>query len=167
MGLDKPYADIPGTTIFDTDQARAGYWLNQFCMSLIHAENRERFLADERAYLDEWEMSEDQKQGVLDRDFNALIATGGNIYYLAKIGGTDGQSFATHASTATPKSPPLDCSAATPPRTTSYDVAVSWGFQSSCAASPDFAALSSSGGVGCTPTTRSMRSMKGPETFCW
>ena len=101
MGLDKPYTDIPGTTIFDTDQARMGYWLNQFCMSLVHAENRERFLADERAYLDEWDLTDAQKQGVLDRDFNSLIATGGNIYYLAKIGGTDGQSFATIVSSMT------------------------------------------------------------------
>ena len=94
MALDKPYADIPGTTIFDTDQARLGYHLNQFCMSLLKPENRERFLADERAYLDEWEMSEEQKRGVLDRDLNRLISLGGNIYYLAKIGATDGMNFA-------------------------------------------------------------------------
>ena len=94
MGLDKPYLDIPGTTIFDADQARKGYHLNQFCMSLLTAENRERFLADERAYLDEWDMSEEQKQGVLDRDLNRLISLGGNIYYLAKIGATDGMNFA-------------------------------------------------------------------------
>lgn len=94
MALDKPYADIPGTTIFDTDQARLGYHLNQFCMSLLTAENRDRFLADERAYLDDWDMSEEQKQGVLDRDLNRLISLGGNIYYLAKIGATDGMNFA-------------------------------------------------------------------------
>ena len=93
MGLDKPYLDIPGTTIFDTEQAAMGYHLNQFCMSLMAAENRQRFKADERAYLDEWDMSEDQKQGVLDRDLNRLIALGGNIYFLAKIGATDGQSY--------------------------------------------------------------------------
>lgn len=94
MGIDKPYTDIPGTTIFDTDQARRGYWLNQFAMSLMHAENRERFLADERAYLDEWKMTEAQKQGVLERDLNHLISLGGNIYYLAKIRATDGWTYA-------------------------------------------------------------------------
>jgi len=94
MAIDKPYTDIPGTTIFDTEQARKGYWLNQFAKSLQKAENRERFLADERAYLDEWKMSEEQKQGVLDRDLNRLIATGGNIYYLAKIRAADGWSYA-------------------------------------------------------------------------
>ena len=93
MGLDKPYLDIPGTTIFDTEQAAMGYHLNQFCMSLMTEDNRQRFKADERAYLDEWAMSEDQKQGVLDRDLNRLIALGGNIYFLAKIGATDGQSY--------------------------------------------------------------------------
>ena len=101
MALDKPYADIPGTTIFDTDQARLGYHLNQFCMSLLKPENRERFLADERAYLDEWDMSEDQKQGVLDRDLNRLISLGGNIYFLAKIGATDGRSFQQMAGSMT------------------------------------------------------------------
>jgi len=94
VGLDKPYADIPGTTVFDTDQARMGYWLNQFCMSLMEPANRERFLADQVAYLDEWDMSAEQKQGVLDRDLNRLISLGGNIYYLAKIGATDGMNFA-------------------------------------------------------------------------
>ena len=62
MALDKPYLDIPGTTIFDTEQSRKGYHLNQFCMSLMKAENRERFKANERAYLDEWPMTEEQKQ---------------------------------------------------------------------------------------------------------
>ena len=60
MSIDKPYRDIPGTTIFDADQARKGYWLNQFCMSLMKAENREKFKADERGYLDQWPMTEDQ-----------------------------------------------------------------------------------------------------------
>lgn len=93
MSLVKPYLDIPGTTIFDADQSRKGYWLNQFCMSLMQAANRERFLADQRAYLDEWPMTEAQKQAVLARDLNRAIAEGGNIYFLAKIGATDGLSF--------------------------------------------------------------------------
>ena len=91
MSLDKPYTDVPGTTIFDADMSRQGYHLNQFCMSLMKAENRARFKANERAYLDEWPMSEEQKQAVLDRDLNRCIALGGNIYFLAKIGATDGQ----------------------------------------------------------------------------
>ena len=65
MPLDKPYKDVPGTTIFDADMSRMGYHLNQFCMSLMKAPNRERFKANERAYLDEWAMTEDQKQAVL------------------------------------------------------------------------------------------------------
>jgi protocatechuate 4,5-dioxygenase alpha chain len=93
MALNKPYLDIPGTTIFDAEQSRKGYWLNQFCMSLMKAANRERFKADERAYLDQWPMTEEHKQGVLTRDLNRCIAAGGNIYFLAKIGATDGKSF--------------------------------------------------------------------------
>ena len=101
MALDKPYLDIPGTTIFDAEQSRKGYWLNQFCMSLMKAENRERFRADQRAYLDEWAMTEEQRQAVLDRDLNRLIALGGNVYFLAKIGGADGLSFQQIAASMT------------------------------------------------------------------
>jgi protocatechuate 4,5-dioxygenase, alpha chain len=101
MALDKPYVGIPGTTIFDAEQARKGYHLNQFCMSLMKAVNRERFKADERAYLDEWPMSEAQKQAVLARDLNRCIALGGNIYFLAKIGATDGKSFQQMAGSMT------------------------------------------------------------------
>ena len=101
MALYKPYQDVPGTTIFDAEQSRKGYWLNQFCMSLMKAANRERFKANERAYLDEWPMSEEQKQAVLARDLNRCIALGGNIYFLAKIGATDGKSFQQMAGSMT------------------------------------------------------------------
>jgi protocatechuate 4,5-dioxygenase, alpha chain len=101
MALDKPYSDIPGTVIFDADQARKGYHLNQFCMSLMKAENRARFKRGERAYLDEWSMSEEQKSAVLARDFNRMIELGGNIYFLAKLFSTDGKSFQYAAATMT------------------------------------------------------------------
>ena len=101
MALVKPYLDVPGTTIFDADQSRRGYHLNQFCMSLMKAENRTRFKANERAYLDEWEMTEEQKQAVLARDLNKCISLGGNIYFLAKIGATDGKSFQQMAGSMT------------------------------------------------------------------
>lgn len=101
MALEKPYADVPGTTVFDADMARRGYHLNQFCMSLMKGENRQRFKANERAYLDEWPMTEEQKQAVLARDYNRLIAAGGNIYFLAKLFSTDGQSFEYAAASMT------------------------------------------------------------------
>jgi len=101
MALDKPYLDVPGTTLFDADQSRKGYHLNQFCMSLMKAENRERFKANERAYLDEWPMTEEQKQAVLALDLNRCIELGGNIYFLAKLGATHGRSFQRMASMMT------------------------------------------------------------------
>ena len=101
MSLDKPYDDVPGTTIFDAEQSRRGFHLNQFCMSLMKAANRERFKADERAYLDEWPMTEEQKQAVMARDLNRCIELGGNIYFLAKIGATDGRSFQYMAASMT------------------------------------------------------------------
>ncbi len=101
MSLDKPYLDVPGTTVFDAEQSRKGFHLNQFCMSLMKAANRERFKANERAYLDEWPMTEEQKLAVLARDLNRCIAAGGNIYFLAKIGATDGKSFQYMAASMT------------------------------------------------------------------
>ena len=101
MAPEKPYADIPGTTIFDAEQARLGYHLNQFCMSLMDADDRARFAADEHAYLDEWPMTEAQKQSVLERDYNRMISLGGNIYFLAKIFLSDGQTFEQAAASMT------------------------------------------------------------------
>ena len=101
MALNKPYEDIPGTLIFDSEQARKGYKLNQFCMSLMKAENRERFKADEPAYLDEWKLTEAQKKAVMARDYNAMMAEGGNIYFLAKIFATDGLTFQFAAASMT------------------------------------------------------------------
>ena len=101
MSLEKNYLDVPGTTIFDAEQSRKGYALNQFCMSLMKAENRERFKADQRAYVDEWPMTEEQKQAVLTVDLNRAIAAGGNIYFLAKLGATHGKSFQQMAGSMT------------------------------------------------------------------
>lgn len=101
MALFKPYLDIPGTTIFDADQSRKGYGLNQFCMSLMKAENRERFKTDPKAYLDNWPMTDAQKEAVLAADLNRCIALGGNIYFLAKLGATHGKSFQQMAGSMT------------------------------------------------------------------
>jgi len=101
VALDKPYKDIPGTIIFDAEQSRKGYWLNQFCLSLMKPENRARFKADERAYLDEWPMTEEQKQAVMARDLNWCMRTGGNIYFLARVGATDGKTFQQMAGSMT------------------------------------------------------------------
>ena len=90
---EKPYHDIPGTILFDAEQSRLGYHLNMFCMSLMKPENRAAFKAGERAYLDQWPMSEAQKQAVLKRDWNGMLELGGNIYFTSKIAATDGLSF--------------------------------------------------------------------------
>lgn len=101
MALERPYTNIPGTTIFDSTKARQGYHLNQFFYSLMKPENRERFLADEKAYLDEWRISDEQKQAVLDRDYNRVISLGGNVYFFGKLFFTDQQSFEIGASLMT------------------------------------------------------------------
>ena len=95
------FEDIPGTRVFTAARARKGYHLNQFAMSLMKAENRERWKADERAYIDEWPMSAEQKAAVLARDYNRMLDLGGNIYFLAKVFSTDGLSFLQAVSTMT------------------------------------------------------------------
>jgi len=95
------FNDIPGTTIFTMQMAQKGFQLNEFCMSLRTQENRDRFHADERKYLDEWEMSEDQKQAVLTRDFQKMLDTGGNVYFLSKIFAAEGMSYVQAVSTMT------------------------------------------------------------------
>jgi protocatechuate 4,5-dioxygenase alpha chain len=95
------FDDIPGTRVFTAKRARKGYHLNQFAMSLMKQENRERFRAGERPYLDEWPMTEAAKKAVLARDYNAMIDEGGNIYFLAKLFSTDRQSFQQAAGSMT------------------------------------------------------------------
>jgi protocatechuate 4,5-dioxygenase alpha chain len=74
---------VPGTLIFDAEQSRLGYWLNQFCMSLMKAENRAA--SGRRAPTSmSGPMTEEQKQAVLARDLNRCMRTGGNIYFLAR-----------------------------------------------------------------------------------
>lgn len=87
------FDDIPGTRVFTAKRARQGYHLNQFAMSLMKAENRDRFRADEKAYLEDWPLTDAQKAAVLARDYNAMLDEGGNIYFLAKLFSTDGKSF--------------------------------------------------------------------------
>ena len=87
------YDDIPGTTVFDAERSRQGYHLNMFCMSLMKAENREAFKANEDAYLRQYPMTDEQRKAILDRDWNKMIWLGGNIYFTAKIAASDGLSF--------------------------------------------------------------------------
>ena len=91
--------DIPGTRVFTAKRAREGYHLNQFAMSLMKPENRERWKADEATYLAGWKLSDEQKAAVLARDYNRLLDLGGNIYFMAKVFSADGQSFLQAVST--------------------------------------------------------------------
>lgn len=95
------FDDIPGTRVFTAARARKGYHLNQFAMSLMKEENRKKFLGDEETYLNDWDLTPAARQAVLDRDYNAMIDEGGNVYFLAKLFSTDGQSFQTAAGSMT------------------------------------------------------------------
>jgi len=92
------YEDIPGTWVFDAQRARQGYHLNQFLYSLMKAENRKEFLADEHKYLLKFPMTEEQRQAVMKRAWNCLLELGGVSYALAKLAFTDGKSYQFMAS---------------------------------------------------------------------
>ncbi|MGC1358880.1 MAG: protocatechuate 4,5-dioxygenase subunit alpha [Xanthobacteraceae bacterium] len=87
------YDDIPGTYVFDAERSRQGYGINMFCMSLMKDENRKAFKADEAEYLKKFKLTPQQTEAVLKRDYNRLLELGGNIYFTAKLGATDGHSF--------------------------------------------------------------------------
>lgn len=91
--LKKAFLDIPGTYVFTPEHSRKGYHLNMFCMSLNKAENREKFRAGERAYLDQYPITEEQKEAVLNREWLKLLQLGGNIYYTFKIAIFDRKSM--------------------------------------------------------------------------
>src|SRR4051794_22860104 len=95
------YDDIPGTFVFDAERSREGYGINMFCMSLMKDENRKAFKADEAEYLKKFKLTPEQTQAVLKRDYNRLLELGGNIYFTAKLGATDGHSFRHLAATMT------------------------------------------------------------------
>jgi protocatechuate 4,5-dioxygenase, alpha chain len=87
------YDDIPGTFVFDAERSREGYGINMFCMSLMKDENRKAFKADEAEYLKKFRLSPEQTEAILKRDYNRMLELGGNIYFTAKLGATDGHSF--------------------------------------------------------------------------
>jgi protocatechuate 4,5-dioxygenase, alpha chain len=95
------YEDIPGTFVFNADRSRQGYGINMFCMSLMKDENRKAFKANEAEYLKTYNLTPEQTDAVLKRDYNRMLELGGNIYFTAKLGATDGHSFRHLAATMT------------------------------------------------------------------
>ncbi len=87
------YDDIPGTFVFDAERSREGYGINMFCMSLMKDENRKAFKANEAEYLKRFRLTPEQTEAILKRDYNRMLELGGNIYFTAKLGATDGHSF--------------------------------------------------------------------------
>ena len=87
------YDDIPGTFVFDAERSREGFGINMFCMSLMKEENRKAFKANEAEYLKRFKLTPAQTEAILQRDYNRMLELGGNIYFTAKLGATDGHSF--------------------------------------------------------------------------
>lgn len=78
---------IPGTIVFDGDAAQSGYAINAMCYSFNSEANRKKFVEDEEAYMDRFNLTDAQRKAVRDRDVLAMLEAGGNVYYLAKLAG--------------------------------------------------------------------------------
>src|SRR6476660_3709798 len=87
------YDDIQGTFVFDAERSREGFGINMFCRSLMKDDNRKAFKANEAEYLKKFRLTPEQTEAVLKRDYNRMLELGGNIYFTAKLGATDGHSF--------------------------------------------------------------------------
>ena len=92
-GAQHDYDDIPGTFVFDAERSRQGYGINMFCMSLMKDENRKAFKANEAEYLKRFKLTPEQTEAIIKRQYNRMLELGGNIYFTAKLGATDGHSF--------------------------------------------------------------------------
>jgi len=90
MNSGKQKREIPGTTVFDGEQARKGYALNKMCFSFNSAENRAEFLKDQEAYCAKFGLDAQQREAVRSLNVLQMIEAGGNAYYLAKLGGIFG-----------------------------------------------------------------------------
>jgi protocatechuate 4,5-dioxygenase alpha chain len=90
---EQAYDDIPGTFVFDAERSRQGYGINMFCMSLMKDANRKAFKENEAEYLKQFKLTPEQTEAILKRDYNRMLELGGNIYFTAKLGATDGHSF--------------------------------------------------------------------------
>jgi protocatechuate 4,5-dioxygenase alpha chain len=82
--------EIPGTTIFDGEQAQKGLSLNRMCFSFNSEKNRAAFLQDEDSYCDKYGLNKEQRAAVKSRNVLQMIEAGGNVYYLAKLAGIFG-----------------------------------------------------------------------------
>ena len=81
MTRDMIIDDIPGTFVFDAERSRQGYGMNILCMSLMEEENREAFKANEAEYLKKFNLTPEQTEAILKRDYNRMLELGGNIYF--------------------------------------------------------------------------------------
>src|SRR2546429_2978923 len=100
------YEDIPGTFVFNAERSRQGYGINMFRMSLMKDENRKAFKANEAEYLKKFPLTAEQRDAILKREYNRMLELGGNIYFTAKLGATDGHSFQHMAAIMTGSSQP-------------------------------------------------------------
>lgn len=88
-----PGVRIQGSEVFDLASSWRGYRINKMCNALAQAANREAFKRDEEGFLQAHGLTEQEKALVRERDFPGLLAAGGNIYFLLKLGVVTGNGL--------------------------------------------------------------------------
>ena len=86
------YDDIPGTYVFNGENAYTAFGLNKLLFSFNHEENRKAFAEDAGAYADRFDLTREQRSALLENDFLKMIRLGANIYYVAKLALPNGLS---------------------------------------------------------------------------
>ena len=86
------YDDIPGTYVFNGENACTAYGLNKLLFSFNDEANRKAFADDPAAYADNYDLTDEQRDALLAGDFLQILRLGANIYYMAKLAIPNGVS---------------------------------------------------------------------------
>jgi protocatechuate 4,5-dioxygenase alpha chain len=89
----RPGAKIADSGVFDLAMSWRGYRINKMCNALAQAPERAAFKADEEAFMARFKLTDEEKNLVRARDFSGLLANGGNIYFLIKLGVVTGNGL--------------------------------------------------------------------------
>lgn len=81
------------TYVFDIAEGRRGAGINRLCASLKDERNRRDFLADEEAYCGRFDLTDEQRRAILDRDWVGMLDLGASIFYTFKLAQVDKRSM--------------------------------------------------------------------------
>ena len=88
-----PSTRIADSDVFDLAMSWRGYRINKMCNALSEPHNRTAYKQNEEDFMAKYGLTEEEKSLVRARDFSGLLAAGGNIYFLIKLGVVTGNGL--------------------------------------------------------------------------